>query len=126
MIPDIAAHLAEENPIGPGSVYQDNPQEEQRANQQKGLRRLALNRAECRQAWSLPAISWRPERLEPRRCGDAADVDNDLDDSFFSMADRRLDGCRARGPMLNPALAHDAPATFQSRPGQRALYFAHC
>ena len=45
MIADVAAHLAAEHPIGPGRVHQDDRQQEQRADQQEGLR--ASDEAAC-------------------------------------------------------------------------------
>src|SRR5579883_1657555 len=37
MIADIGAHLAAEHPIGPARVHEDDRQEEERADQEKGL-----------------------------------------------------------------------------------------
>ena len=45
MIADVGAHLAAEHPVGPAGVDQDDRQQEQRADQQEGLRAAATTAA---------------------------------------------------------------------------------
>ena len=56
MIADVGAHLAAEHPIGPARVDQDDRQQEQRADQQEGLRARATMRPAT--ACSDAARSW--------------------------------------------------------------------